>query len=86
MNIRGGPGTNYAIVGAAAAGARLEITGKNAGGDWWRIDYQGQQRVDLRALCDGNQRGRGRGGAHACAAAHASPATDGNTVRCAQQR
>ena len=42
MNVRGGPGTNYAIVGAAAAGARLEITGKNAGGDWWRIDYQGQ--------------------------------------------
>ena len=46
----------------------------------------GAERVDLRALCDGNQRGRGRGGAHACAAAHASPATDGNTVRCAQQR
>ncbi len=42
MNIRGGPGTNYAIVGNAAAGTRFDITGKNAGSDWWRIDYRGQ--------------------------------------------
>ena len=42
MNIRGGPGTNYAIIGSAASGQRFDISGKNASGDWWRIDYQGR--------------------------------------------
>ena len=42
MNIRRGPGTNYAIVATAAAGEQFDITGKNPASDWWRIDYQGQ--------------------------------------------
>ncbi len=42
MNVRGGPGTNYNIVGAAAVGERYPITGKNDAGDWWQIDFQGQ--------------------------------------------
>lgn len=42
MNIRSGPGTNYAIAGTVGAGTRLAITGKNAAGGWWRVDYQGQ--------------------------------------------
>ncbi len=42
MNIRGGPGTNYAVIGSAASGQRFDISGKNASGDWWRIDYGGQ--------------------------------------------
>ena len=42
MNIRRGPGTNYAIVGSAATGEQFDITGKNPASDWWRIDYQGQ--------------------------------------------
>ena len=43
MNVRGGPGTNYNVIGTAAAGQRFEITGKNPGlGDWWQINYNGQ--------------------------------------------
>ncbi len=42
MNIRSGPGTNYAIAGTVGAGTRLAITGKNAAGGWWRVDYHGQ--------------------------------------------
>ena len=41
-NIRGGPGTNYTIVGQSADGASYKVTGKNAAGDWYRIDYRGQ--------------------------------------------
>lgn len=43
MNVRGGPGTNYNVIGTAAPGQRFEITGKNPGlGDWWQINYNGQ--------------------------------------------
>ncbi len=42
MNVRGGPGTNYNIIGTASPGEEYLITGKNPGlGDWWQIDYQG---------------------------------------------
>lgn len=37
MNVRGGPGTNYPVVGALNAGEAARITGKNGGGDWWQI-------------------------------------------------
>lgn len=39
MNIRGGPGTNYPIVGGADAGESFAIVGVNAEGDWWQIAY-----------------------------------------------
>lgn len=42
MNVRGGPGTNYNIIGAASAGERYPVTGRNDAGDWWQISYQGQ--------------------------------------------
>lgn len=43
MNVRGGPGTNYNIIGQANVGDQFRITGKNPGlGDWWQIDYNGQ--------------------------------------------
>ena len=42
MNIRGGPGTNYDVVGYATEGEELIVTGKNADGNWWRIDFEGQ--------------------------------------------
>ena len=42
MNIRSGPGTDYAIVDSVGAGTRLAITGKNEAGGWWRVDYQGE--------------------------------------------
>lgn len=42
MNVRTGPGTNYDIIGVAESGEKFEITGKNASGDWWRIEYDGE--------------------------------------------
>ena len=38
INVREGPGTNYAVIGTAAPGARYEITGRSPGlSDWWQI-------------------------------------------------
>lgn len=42
MNVRGGPGTNYFIIGTATAGQQFPLTGKNPAGDWWQINYNGQ--------------------------------------------
>ena len=40
VNVREGPGTNYAVIGTAAAGEWYVITGKSPGlGDWWQISY-----------------------------------------------
>ena len=40
VNVREGPGTNYAVIGSAAAGEWYVITGKSPGlGDWWQISY-----------------------------------------------
>ena len=39
INVREGPGTNYAVLGTAPPGERFAITGKSPGaGDWWQID------------------------------------------------
>ena len=43
VNVRSGPGTSYGRIGSMAAGQRYPITGKNAAGDWWQIDFNGQQ-------------------------------------------
>jgi tetratricopeptide (TPR) repeat protein len=37
-NLRGGPGTNYPIVGNARAGQALRPVGKNAAGTWYLLD------------------------------------------------
>ncbi len=42
MNVRGGPGTNYSILGTASPGQQFPITGKNPAGNWWQIDYNGR--------------------------------------------
>ncbi len=42
MNVNGGPGTNYNIIGAASAGERYVVTGRNDASSWWQIDFQGQ--------------------------------------------
>ena len=42
MNVRRGPGTNYAVLGYAAVGEEFDINGKNLDGDWWRIEFEGQ--------------------------------------------
>jgi hypothetical protein len=42
MNVRGGPGTNYNIVGAASQGQRFPVTGRNNDSSWWQINFNGQ--------------------------------------------
>lgn len=42
INVRGGPGTNYNIVGAAQQGQRFTVKAKSPDGNWWQIDFNGQ--------------------------------------------
>lgn len=42
LNVRGGPGTNYAVVGRANNGERYDVTGKNSQGTWYQINFNGQ--------------------------------------------
>jgi hypothetical protein len=42
VNVRGGPGTNYNLVGSAQLGTKFRVTGKSPDGAWWQIDYNGQ--------------------------------------------
>jgi uncharacterized protein YraI len=37
VNVRSGPGTNYAAYGVAPKGMRLEVVGKSEDGGWWVV-------------------------------------------------
>lgn len=37
VQIYGGPGTQYSIVGSVASGQTAKVTGINADGNWWRV-------------------------------------------------
>lgn len=37
-NLRGGPGTNFDLVGSVTAGANLTLVGRNEAGDWFKLD------------------------------------------------
>ena len=41
-NVRSGPGTNYRVLVVAQPGDAFGVTGKNAAGTWWQIDYAGE--------------------------------------------
>src|SRR4030066_395788 len=41
INVRGGPSTDYPIVGVLVAGQRVPALGRSAGGDWVQISYPG---------------------------------------------
>ena len=41
INVRGGPGTDYPIVGVLVAGQRVPALGRSPGGDWVEISYLG---------------------------------------------
>jgi hypothetical protein len=45
VNLRGGPGKAYAVVGRLAAGQEVPIIGRNESGDWWQIEYGGAQQA-----------------------------------------
>jgi uncharacterized protein YraI len=40
-NVRGGPGTNYYVVGVLREGESASVTGRNADSSWWQISFQG---------------------------------------------
>ncbi len=42
VNVRGGPGLTYNIVGAANPGQTFPVIGKSPDGQWWQITYNGQ--------------------------------------------
>ena len=45
VNIRGGPGTNYAVVASGKTGAEYEVCGRNQAADWVQLcDYSAPQR------------------------------------------
>ncbi len=39
LNVRAGPGTNYAIVGKLRSGDQVQITGRNEAGTWLQVVY-----------------------------------------------
>jgi len=39
MNVRGGPGTNYSVIGPGPAGESAKILGRNQDGSWLQIEY-----------------------------------------------
>lgn len=39
LNVRGGPGTNYPIIGRLAANTTLPVTGRDANNAWWQVTY-----------------------------------------------
>ena len=42
MYVRGGPGTNHAIVSTVAEGQQYAAVSTNSAGDWWQIEYEGR--------------------------------------------
>lgn len=59
VNVRGGPGTAYPVLGQINPGSDFKVTGKSEAGDWWEIDFSGQpgwiidQLVDVSGTVDG---------------------------------
>ena len=43
LNLRGGPGTNYNIVGSLQTGQTADVVARNPSGDWWQISAGGVQ-------------------------------------------
>jgi uncharacterized protein YraI len=43
LNVRGGPSTNYTILGQITPEGTYNIIGKNEAGDWWQIDVGNNQ-------------------------------------------
>ena len=42
MYVRGGPGTDHAIISTAIEAQQYDAISTNAAGDWWQIEYDGQ--------------------------------------------
>ena len=42
MYVRGGPGTEHAIISTVVEGQQYAAVSTNAAGDWWQIEYEGK--------------------------------------------
>ena len=49
-NLRGGPGTNYPMIGQMTPGKEVDIIGRNSNGDWWRIAWEGASQAWVAGL------------------------------------
>jgi hypothetical protein len=49
-NLRGGPGTNYPLIGKMQPGKEVAIIGRNTNGDWWRIAWDGAGQAWVAGL------------------------------------
>lgn len=49
MNVRGGPGTNYAVVTTVPAGTTLAIRAVGPGGDWYKVEIEGRPEAWIAA-------------------------------------
>lgn len=67
VNVRSGPGTNYAQIGRLQSGQSFVITGKNPAGDWWQFDFNGRSGWVLGELV------RASGGERVQVAANIAP-------------
>jgi uncharacterized protein YgiM (DUF1202 family) len=67
VNVRSGPGTNYARISQLTAGQSFVITGKNPAGDWWQFDFNGRNGWVLADLV------RASGGERVQVAANIAP-------------
>jgi uncharacterized protein YraI len=45
VNLRGGPGKAYPVVGKLLAGQEVEILSRNASGDWWQLAWPGGKQA-----------------------------------------
>jgi uncharacterized protein YraI len=44
-NVRSGPGRTYPVIGSLRTGQEVEVSARNANGDWWRIAWNGQAQA-----------------------------------------
>jgi uncharacterized protein YraI len=52
VNIRSGPGTNYAVIGRIEAGQTALVTGVTADGQWWRVSCPDDSAGSCFAVAD----------------------------------
>jgi hypothetical protein len=49
VNLRGGPGTNYAVVGSVPANSTVTVIGRNEDGDWLQVKSDAAEQVWVTA-------------------------------------
>lgn len=52
VNVRSGPGTNYAVIGSLTGSTEITLVGRNEAEDWLRVDFNGQEGWIFAQLLD----------------------------------